>query len=58
MEVPVRKILMGWPSDKAADRDTMANPESVDYFVRFADESLDYQWRRLSPEPLPATEVS
>ena len=28
MEVPVRKILVGWPSDKAAGRDAMANPGS------------------------------
>jgi acetoacetyl-CoA synthetase len=58
MEVPVRNILMGWPSDKAAGRDAMANPESIDYFVRFAEESLDYQWRNLNPEPVPAREVS
>jgi acetoacetyl-CoA synthetase len=58
MEVPVRNILMGWPSDKAAGRDATANPESIDYFVRFAEESLDYQWRSLDPEPVPAREVS
>ena len=29
MEVPVRKILMGWPVDKAVSRDAMSNPESV-----------------------------
>ena len=36
MEVPVRKILMGAPPEKAASRDAMANPESIDYFIRFA----------------------
>ena len=45
MEVPVRKILMGWPLEKAASRDAMQNPEAIDYFVRFADESADYTWR-------------
>ena len=45
MEVPVRKILMGWPLEKAASRDAMANPDAIDYFVRFAQESIDYQWR-------------
>jgi acetoacetyl-CoA synthetase len=45
MEVPVRKILMGWPLDKAASRDAMQNPEAIDYFVRFAAESSDYDWR-------------
>lgn len=46
MEVPVRKILMGWPLEKAASRDAMMNPEAIDWFVRFAQESIDYQWRR------------
>jgi acetoacetyl-CoA synthetase len=45
MEVPVRKILMGWAPEKAASRDAMANPESMDYFVAFARDSADYQWR-------------
>jgi acetoacetyl-CoA synthetase len=43
---------MGWPLDKAASRDAMANPETIDYFVRFAEESLDYQWRSLGSEPV------
>ena len=51
MEVPVRKILMGWPLDKAASRGAMANPEMIDYFVRFAEELIDYQWRSLGSEP-------
>ena len=51
MEVPVRKVLMGWPLEKAASRDAMQNPESIDYFIRFAEDSTDYQWRS---EPLPA----
>jgi len=45
MEVPVRKILMGWPLEKAASRDAMTNPEAIDWFVRFSQESIDYQWR-------------
>lgn len=45
MEVPVRKILMGLPLEKAASRDAMMNPQVIDYFVRFAKESVDYQWR-------------
>ena len=43
MEVPVRKILMGWPLAKAANRDAMANPAALDYFIHFAANSLDYQ---------------
>ncbi len=42
MEVPVRKILMGVPEEKAANRNVMANPDSLDYFVRFAEERADY----------------
>ena len=42
MEVPVRKLLMGWELAKAASRDAMMNPPSIDYFVRFAAESSDY----------------
>lgn len=45
MEVPVRKLLMGWPLEKAASRDAMMNPIAIDYFVRFAQESHDYDWR-------------
>jgi acetoacetyl-CoA synthetase len=50
MEVPVRKILMGAPPEKAASRDAMANPESIDYFIQFAQESADYSWRAPLPE--------
>jgi acetoacetyl-CoA synthetase len=42
MEVPVRKILMGVPEEKAANRNVMANPSSLDYFIRFAEERADY----------------
>ena len=52
MEVPVRKLLMGWPLEKAASRDAMMNPAAIDYFVRFAQESVDYQWRL--PQPAQA----
>jgi len=45
MEVPVRKILMGSPLEKAASRDAMSNPAAIDYFLRFARESQDYRWR-------------
>ena len=36
MEVPVKKILLGQPVEKAANRDSMANPKSLDWFVAFA----------------------
>jgi acetoacetyl-CoA synthetase len=42
MEVPVRKILMGWPLQKAASRDAMMNPGSIDWYIDFAKTSQDY----------------
>ncbi|MBW8484522.1 acetoacetate--CoA ligase [Actinomadura parmotrematis] len=33
LEVPVRKILQGVPADRAANRDSMANPESLAFFT-------------------------
>jgi acetoacetyl-CoA synthetase len=42
MEVPVRRILMGTPMEKAANTSVMRNPESLDYFVRFAEDKTDY----------------
>jgi len=42
MEVPVRRILMDTPVEKAANPSVMRNPEALDYFVRFAAEKADY----------------
>jgi acetoacetyl-CoA synthetase len=39
LEVPVKKILMGQPADKAASRDSLSNPKALDYFVEFAERS-------------------
>jgi len=36
LEIPIRKLLLGQPVDKVINKDTMGNPESVDYFVEFA----------------------
>ena len=38
LEVPVKKVLMGGDPEKAASRDSLANPEAFDWFVRFARE--------------------
>ncbi len=35
MEAPVKKILMGTDPAKAASRDTMRNPHSLDFFTQF-----------------------
>jgi acetoacetyl-CoA synthetase len=37
LELPVKRILMGAPPEKAASRDSLANPEALDFFV---------SWRR------------
>jgi acetoacetyl-CoA synthetase len=42
MEVPVRKILMGVAPEKAANRDAVANPHALDYFVDYARAQKDY----------------
>lgn len=36
MEVPVRKLLLGMPRAKVASADSMANPASLEFFVRLA----------------------
>jgi acetoacetyl-CoA synthetase len=36
LEVPVKRILLGTPPEKAASRDSLANPRSLDYFVEMA----------------------
>ena len=38
LEVPVKKILMGTPAEKAASRDSLANPKALDYFTELAEE--------------------
>jgi acetoacetyl-CoA synthetase len=36
MEVPIKKILLGLPVASSDNRDSMANPATIDWFVRFA----------------------
>jgi acetoacetyl-CoA synthetase len=36
LEVPVKRILMGTPPDQAASRESLANPDALDYFVRLS----------------------
>ncbi|WP_116136211.1 acetoacetate--CoA ligase [Trinickia diaoshuihuensis] len=38
MELPIKKLLLGQPLEKVANPDTMANPESLAWFDRFARE--------------------
>jgi acetoacetyl-CoA synthetase len=42
LEVPVRKILRGVPADEAANRNAMANPDSLDFFADYATKQQDY----------------
>ena len=36
LEVPVKRILMGTPAEQAASRDSLANPDALDYFSELA----------------------
>jgi len=36
MELPIKKLLMGQPIEKVANPDTMANADSLAWFVGFA----------------------
>jgi acetoacetyl-CoA synthetase len=38
LEVPVKRILTGTPAEEAASRESLANPEALDYFVAMAKE--------------------
>jgi acetoacetyl-CoA synthetase len=38
LELPVKRILMGTPAEKAAARDSLANPEALDAFVALAEQ--------------------
>jgi acetoacetyl-CoA synthetase len=42
MEVPVRKILMGVAPEKAANRDAVANPQALDWFIDYSKNQTDY----------------
>jgi acetoacetyl-CoA synthetase len=36
LELPVKKLMLGQPADKVLNRDAMANPESIDWYIEFA----------------------
>jgi len=36
LEVPVKRILTGTPAEKAASRDSLANPAALDFFTEYA----------------------
>jgi acetoacetyl-CoA synthetase len=35
-ELPIKKLLLGQPLEKVLNRDTMANPACLDWYVAFA----------------------
>ena len=37
LEVPVKRLLMGRPAAEVASRGSLANPEALDWFAKFAD---------------------
>jgi acetoacetyl-CoA synthetase len=36
LEVPVKRILTGTPPEQAASRESLANPEALDFFAGLA----------------------
>jgi acetoacetyl-CoA synthetase len=38
LEVPVKKLFLGVPIEKAASKDALSNPQSIQYFVDYANE--------------------
>ncbi len=43
MEVPVRRILMGVPAEKAANRSGVADAAALDFFIAYAARQQDYR---------------
>ena len=42
LEVPVRRILMGVPAAKAANRAALVDPAALDFFIDYAAKQTDY----------------
>jgi acetoacetyl-CoA synthetase len=36
LEVPIKRLMLGEPMDRVVSRDAVANPASLDWFVKFA----------------------
>ena len=54
LELPVKRILMGTPPEKAAARDSLANPDALDPFVELAAR----QRSPVNPWPFKMPEIS
>ena len=42
MEIPVRKLLMGWRLEEAASVDMMRNPRAIEFFLNYVVTTEDY----------------
>lgn len=42
LEVPVRKLLLGWPLHQAASLDSMRNPDAIEFFLNYVATTDDY----------------
>ena len=42
-ELPIKKLLLGQPLEKVVNREAMANPACLDWYVQFAQERADAQ---------------
>ncbi len=40
LEVPVKKLLLGFPVEKAVSMDALSNPQSIQFFLQFAEERV------------------
>ena len=56
LELPVRKLLLGQPVEKVVNRDSMSNPQSLSYFVSFAERLAATQGRARDGGPDPANQ--
>lgn len=48
LELPIKKLLLGHPAEQVLNRDALAQPESIDWFVQFASDYL----ARTAPDAL------
>jgi acetoacetyl-CoA synthetase len=41
-ELPIKKLLLGQPIEKVVNKDTMANPQCLGWYVAFAGQCSNY----------------
>lgn len=54
LEVPIRKILLGVPPERAVNRDSMSNPSALDAFLELADTRFAFARQGPQEPPTPA----